>query len=320
MRSSRLASTATKASGLTSAAQRGFIQEIVHNRAYYLMVLPGVALLLVFNYIPYYGLVMAFQRFNPGLGFTRSPFIGLDNYRFLLSLPDISRVVQNTIVISVSKIVLRQIVAIIFAVLLNELRNVIVKRTIQTVSYLPYFLSWVILGGVFITMLSRAGMINRILGSFGVEPIFFLGSNRWFRPTVIVTDVWQDFGFASIVYIAALTSIDPGLYESAVIDGAGRFARIWHITLPGIATTIALLAVLALGRILEANFEQILVLYNAAVYETGDIIDTWIFRYGLQQARYSLATAVGLVKSIVGTTLVFTANYAAKRFANYQVF
>ncbi|MFW5742896.1 MAG: ABC transporter permease [Spirochaetota bacterium] len=304
----------------TSAAGRSFIQEIVYNRPYYLMVIPGVVLLFIFNYVAYYGLVMAFQDFNPGLGFTRSPWIGLENYRFLLSLRDLERVARNTIIISVGKIVFRQLVAIAFAVLLNELRHVFVKRTIQTVSYLPHFLSWVILGGVFITMLSRVGLVNRALGVIGIDPIYFLGSNAWFRPTIIATDVWQDFGFASIVYLAALTSIDPGLYESAVIDGAGRLKQIWYITIPGITTTIFLLAVLSLGQILEAGFEQVLVLYNPAVYETGDIIDTWIYRYGLQQARYSLATAVGLVKSVVGTTLVFASNYAAKRFANYQVF
>ncbi|MFW5789265.1 MAG: ABC transporter permease [Spirochaetota bacterium] len=304
----------------TSAAGRSFIQEIVYNRPYYLLVIPGIALLFIFNYIPYYGLVMAFQDFNPGLGFTRSPWIGLENYRFLLGLRDLERVVRNTIIISVGKIVFRQLAAIIFAVLLNELRNVFVKRTIQTVSYLPHFLSWVILGGVFITMLSRAGLVNRAVMATGLDPIYFLGSNAWFRPTIIATDVWQDFGFSSIVYLAALTSIDPGLYESAVIDGAGRLKQIWYITIPGITTTIFLLAVLSLGQILEAGFEQVLVLYNPAVYETGDIIDTWIYRYGLQQARYSLATAVGLVKSVVGTTLVFASNYAAKRLANYQVF
>lgn len=309
-----------KSKGLTNAANRSFVEEILYNRSYYLMVIPGVALLFVFNYIPYYGLVMAFQDFNPGLGFTRSPFIGLENYRFLLSLPDVGRVVRNTIIISVGKIVFRQLVAIIFAVLLNELRQVVLKRTIQTISYLPHFLSWVILGGVFITMLSRTGLVNRFLGSVGVGPFYFLGSDDWFRFTIIATDVWQDFGFSSIVYLAALTSIDPGLYESAVIDGAGRLKQIWYITIPGIATTIVLLAVLSLGQILEAGFEQILVLYNPAVYETGDIIDTWIYRYGLQQARYSLATAVGLVKSIVGTLLVFTSNFMAKKFANYQVF
>jgi putative aldouronate transport system permease protein len=305
---------------LSNAASRSFAQELIYNRAYYVMALPGIALLFVFNYIPYYGLVMAFQDFNPGLGFLRSPFVGLDNYRFLLSLPDLERVVRNTIIISVGKIVFRQLVAIIFAVLLNELRHVLLKRTIQTVSYLPHFLSWVILGGVFITMLSRSGLVNRALGTLGLGPFYFLGSNDWFRLTIISTDVWQDFGFSSIVYLAALAGIDPGLYESAVIDGAGRLKQIWYITVPGIATTIVLLAVLSLGQILEAGFEQILVLYNAAVYETGDIIDTWIYRYGLQQARYSLATAVGLVKSVVGTILVFSSNYMAKRFANYQVF
>jgi putative aldouronate transport system permease protein len=300
--------------------RRTFLQELSHNRAFYLMVIPGLAFLAVFAYVPMYGLVMAFQRFNPGLGFLRSPFVGLDNYRFLFGLRDVERVVRNTIIIAVSKIVLRQIVAITFAVLLNELRLRGLKRTIQTVSYLPHFLSWVILGGAFVTLLSRTGLVNRMIGSVGIDPIYFLGSDRWFRPTIILLDVWQDFGFSSIVYLAALTSIDPGLYESAVIDGAKRLQQIWYITLPGITTTIVLLAVLSLGSVLEAGFEQILVLYNPAVYETGDIIDTWIYRYGLQQARYSLAAAVGLLKSLVGTILVFTSNSLAKRFANYQVF
>lgn len=284
------------------------------------MAVPGLAFLAVFAYVPMFGLVMAFQRFNPGLGFLRSPLVGLENYRFLFGLRDVGRVVRNTLIISISKIVLRQLVAIAFAVLLNEMRQRFVKRVIQTVSYLPHFLSWVILGGAFVTILSRTGMVNRMLGVAGIDPIYFLGSDRWFRGTIILTDVWQDFGFSSIVYLAALASIDPGLYESAVIDGARRLQQIWYITLPGIATTIVLLAVLSLGAVLEAGFEQILVLYNPAVYETGDIIDTWIYRYGLQQARYSLAAAVGLVKSVVGTVLVFSSNALAKRFANYQVF
>jgi len=300
--------------------RRTVLNELSQNRSYYVMVLPGLALLAVFAYAPMYGLVMAFQKFNPGLGFLRSPFVGFENYRFLLGLRDVERVVRNTIIIAVSKIVLRQLVAITFAVLLNELRLRAVKRTVQTVSYLPHFLSWVILGGAFVTLLSRTGLVNRMIGVVGLDPIYFLGSDRWFRPTMIVLDVWQDFGFSSIVYLAALTSIDPGLYESAVIDGATRLQQIWYITLPGIATTVVLLAVLSLGSVLEAGFEQILVLYNPAVYETGDIIDTWIYRYGLQQARYSLAAAVGLLKSVVGTVLVFASNSLAKRFANYQVF
>ena len=302
------------------AKERSLVKELSRNRSYYLMVLPGLAFLAVFAYAPMYGLVMAFQRFNPGLGFLRSPFVGLENYRFLFSLRDVERVVRNTIVIAVSKIVLRQLVAIAFAVLLNELRHQMLKRTVQTVSYLPHFLSWVILGGAFVTLLSRTGLVNRMIGGLGIDPIYFLGSDRWFRATIIALDVWQDFGFSSIVYLAALTAIDPGLYESAVIDGARRLQQIWYITLPGITTTIVLLGVLSLGSVLEAGFEQILVLYNPAVYETGDIIDTWIYRYGLQQARYSLAAAVGLLKSIVGTVLVFTSNSFAKRFANYQVF
>ncbi len=305
---------------ITQASRRNFLQELQYNNFFYLMIIPGLVFLVIFNYIPMYGLVMAFQRFNPGLGFNRSPWIGLDNYRFLFNLPDMERVIRNTLIISVSKIIIRQVVAIFFAIFLNEVRILVVKRTIQTISYLPHFLSWVILGGVFITLLSRTGPVNQLLGALGMDPIYFFGDNTWFRPTIIATDVWQDFGFSSIVYLAALTGIDPGLYESAVIDGAKRHQMVWHITIPGIRATIVLLAVLSLGSILNAGFDQILVFYNPAVYETGDIIDTWIYRYGLQQARYSLAAAVGLFKSVIGCFLVFLSNYLARRYANYQVF
>ncbi len=305
---------------ITAAGRRTFLQELAYNKLYYLMVLPGLAFLFVYEYIPMYGLVMAFQDFNPGLGFTRSPWIGFDNYRFVFRLPAVSRVFRNTIIISVAKIVFRQIAAITFAVLLNEMRVKLLKRSIQTISYLPHFLSWVILGGAFVSLLSRGGPVNQLISAIGLDPIFFLGSNRWFRFTIVTTDVWQSFGFGSIVYLAALTSIDPGLYESAVIDGANRFQQIMRITLPGIATTIVLLTVLSLGQILSAGFEQILVLYNPAVYETGDVIDTWIYRFGLQQARYSLATAVGLFRSVIGCTLVLISNGLARKYANYQVF
>ncbi|TVR54068.1 MAG: sugar ABC transporter permease [Spirochaetaceae bacterium] len=305
---------------ITAAGRRTFLQELAYNKLYYLMVLPGLAFLFVYEYIPMYGLVMAFQDFNPGLGFTRSPWIGFDNYRFVFRLPAVSRVFRNTIIISVAKIVFRQIAAITFAVLLNEMRVKLLKRSIQTISYLPHFLSWVILGGAFVSLLSRGGPVNQLIAAIGLDPIFFLGSNRWFRFTIVATDVWQSFGFGSIVYLAALTSIDPGLYESAVIDGANRFQQILRITLPGIATTIVLLTVLSLGQILSAGFEQILVLYNPAVYETGDVIDTWIYRFGLQQARYSLATAVGLFRSVIGCTLVLVSNGLARKYADYQVF
>ncbi len=312
--------TSTKTRTITAAGRRSLVQELTYNRLYYLMVLPGIAFLFIYEYIPMYGLVMAFQDFNPGLGFTRSPWVGLENYRFVFQLPAVARVFRNTIIISVAKIVLRQIAAITFAVLLNEMRIRILKRSIQTISYLPHFLSWVILGGAFVSLLSRNGPVNQLISAIGIDPIFFLGSNRWFRPTIIATDVWQTFGFGSIVYLAALTSIDPGLYESAVIDGANRFQQIVRITIPGIATTIVLLTVLSLGQILSAGFEQILVLYNPAVYETGDVIDTWIYRFGLQQARYSLATAVGLFRSVIGCTLVLVSNGLARKYADYQVF
>ena len=285
----------------------------------YVMIVPGVIFVLLFRYYPMYGVVIAFQDFSPAKGFAGSPWIGWENFEFLFSLPEFSRIFSNTLIISISKIVADQLGALILALLLNEARRIFFRRAIQTLIYLPHFLSWIVLGGILLDILSAGGILNQAIGAFGLKPQLWLGSNEWFRGTIISSGFWKNVGFSTIVYLAALTAINPVLHEAAAIDGAGRFRRIWHITLPGIRPTIVLLAALSLGDVLQAGFEQILTLYNPSVYRTGDIIDTYVYRVGLISAQYSLAGAVGLFKSIIGFMLIVVSYWLADRFAGYRI-
>ncbi len=285
----------------------------------YVMIVPGIVFVLLFRYYPMYGVVIAFQDFSPAKGFAASPWVGWENFVFLFSLPEFSRILGNTLVIAVAKIVADQIGAIILALLLNEARVILFRRTIQTLIYLPHFLSWIVLGGILLDILAPHGILNQAIRNFGIESQLFLGSNSWFRGTVITSGFWKNVGFSTIVYLAALTAINPVLHEAAAIDGAGRFRRIWHITLPGIRPTIVLLAALSLGDVLQAGFEQILTLYSPAVYRTGDIIDTYVYRVGLVSAQYSLAGAVGLFKSFIGFFLIVLSYWLADRFAGYRI-
>jgi putative aldouronate transport system permease protein len=286
----------------------------------YVMALPGLVLLILFSYVPAYGILLAFQRFNPGLGVSGSEWVGLDNFKYLLELPEFWRIVSNTFIIAISKTVMLQIAAVLFALMLNEVRSRFFQSTVQTMTYLPHFMSWVILGGLMIDMLATTGLVNRFLGIFGFEDIYFLGSNDTFRPVLVVTYLWQEVGWSAIIYLAALTAIDPVLYEAAAIDGASRFGQIQHIILPGIRTTVLLVAVLGLGNLVDAGFDQVLNLYNPVVYQTGDILDTWIFRSGLMSAQFSLATAVGLIRSVVRLILVAAGFWLANKYTDYRVF
>lgn len=288
---------------------------------FYLMLLPGIAVVFIYQYIPLGGLIMAFQDFDPFLGVFHSPWAGLDNFDYIFSMPDTVNIIFNTFFIAILKIIGGLVVPIVVALMLNEVTVAPVKRTVQTLVYLPHFLSWVILAGVFIDLLSPTeGVVNRLLTGFGVEPIYFLGDAKWFPYTMVLTDVWKEFGFGTIIYLAALTGIDPTLYEAAVVDGAGRFRQTLHITLPGILPTIVLMTVLALGNVLNAGFDQIYNLLSPQVYSTGDIIDTMVYRLGLQQVQYSVATAVGLFKSVISFVLISTSYFLAYKFADYQIF
>jgi putative aldouronate transport system permease protein len=286
---------------------------------YAMLVLPLIQLAL-FRYYPMYGVIVAFQNFNPGLGFTRSPWVGLNNFRYLFANPDFKTVLWNSFFIAVAKLLTLQGVSVGLALALNEVRSMLFKRTMQTVIYLPHFLSWIVLGGILVDLLSANGLVNRSLGQLGLGPFLFLGSNSLFRPVIIATNLWKEAGWATIIYLAALTSIDPGLHEAAAIDGANRWQRIRHINIPGISSVIILIACLNLGSVLQAGFEQILTLYNPVVYRTGDILDTYVYRAGLISARYSLAAAVGLFQSAIGFVLIVVAYRLAARFAGYRIF
>ncbi|WP_391575122.1 ABC transporter permease [Cohnella sp.] len=297
------------------------LRNFLLNKSLHLMVWIGMIFVVVFSYVPMLGIIISFKQYRPVLGFMKSKWVGWDNFSLMLKLPDFYQVVTNTLVIAGLKLTIGFFVPIVFALLLNEVRLMWFKKTVQTFVYLPHFMSWVILGGILTNILSvNGGIVNNLLGWFGIDPIMFLGSNAWFRPVLIVSDIWKEFGFSMIVYLAALAGINPALYEAAVIDGANRWKQTLYVTLPGIVPIMALVATLSLGGILNAGFDQVFNLYNPIVYETGDIIDTYVYRMGLQQTQYSFATAVGLSKSLVSLILMAIAYRLAYKYANYRIF
>ncbi|MBB3069163.1 putative aldouronate transport system permease protein [Paenibacillus baekrokdamisoli] len=287
----------------------------------HLMLIPGIIILLIYCYYPMIGFVVAFQKFIPINGLFGSKWIGLGNFRYLLQMPDIWQVLGNTVFIATMKIVLGLVVPILVAVLLNELKHMLIKRGVQTLIYLPHFLSWVILGGVLVDILSPSeGIINQLLNALGMDSVFFLGSNKWFPAVLIFSDVWKEFGFSTIVFLAAITGINPSLYEAAIVDGANHTKQIWHITLPGMVPIIVLMATLSLGNVLNAGFDQIFNLYSPSVYQSGDILDTLIYRIGLLDAQFGVATAIGLFKSLVSFVLITISYIMAYRLVNYRIF
>lgn len=287
----------------------------------HLMLIPAVILVAIYSYGSMAGISIAFQKFNPAKGLFGSQWVGLSNFKTLFAMPNIWQVVRNTVFISLAKMLGGVVVPVIFALLLNEVRQIGLKRGIQTIVYLPNFLSWVILAGLFRDILSpSSGVVNQVLGSVGIGPIFFLGDKNWFPATMVITDIWKTFGFGSVVYLAALTSIDPSLYESAMIDGAGRWKQTLHITLPGILSIIVLMTVLSMANILNGGFDQIYNLYCPSVYATGDILDTFVFRLGIENAQFALSTAAGVFKSAVSFMFIVASYRLADKFAGYKVF
>ncbi len=289
-------------------------------RSYHLMLLPGVVLLGIFSYAPMVGIIMAFQKFLPAKGIFQSGWVGLQNFEYIFSLPNTWSLFRNTMILACSSIALDIVVPILFAVLLNEVRHVKTKKTIQTAIYLPNFLSWVMLAEIFRQMFALVGPVNNMFATLGIEPVYFLGSNSTFRPFLILSNSWKSFGYSSIIYTASILNIDPSLYEAAHIDGATRLQRIIHITLPGMASVIVLKSTLALGSVLSANFDQVFNLYSAIVYDSGDIIDTYVYRMGILQAQFSISTAVGLLKSVISSFLIVISYVLAKKFAGYRIF
>jgi len=285
---------------------------------YYAMLIPGVVLTFIFCYIPLYGVIIAFEDYNVGLGFS-SPWVGLQNFRYVFNQPTFTRTIWNTLYMSVWKLALGIVVPVTVAILLNEMRSDKLKRFYQTLIYIPNFLSWIIMAGVLMDILSSGGAINLILHALGLPTVDFLGNAKIFPWTMIISDVWKGFGYGTIVYLAALTGIDPTLYESAMLDGANRWQQIRNVTIPLLMPTIVLMTVLSLGSILNAGFDQVYNLYSPAVWESGDIIDTYVYRLGIQQAQYSVGAAVGLFKSVVSAIMVIVSYRLADKLAGYRI-
>jgi len=288
----------------------------------HLMLIPGLTFIFIFGYLPLAGLTVGFQRFIPARGlFGKQEWIGFENFELIFSFPNTWNVIRNTVVIAFGKIVLGLIIPIIVTLLLNELRSNKIKRTIQTIIYFPHFISWIVYSALLLELLSPStGVVNKFIGFFGFEPVFFLGSNKYFQGTMIITDIAKNFGYGTVVYMAAITGIDPNLYEAAEIDGAGRWRQTWHITLPGLQMVIVLMMVLSLGNVLNAGFDQIFNLYNAYVMETADIIDTMMYRLGIDRAMYGPSTAMGLLKSVVSSVFISVSYFIAYKFFDYRIF
>lgn len=281
----------------------------------YLMMIPGVLYYLIYHYAPMAGLIIAFKDYNLMQGIWKSPWVGLHNFREVFSSPDFPMLLKNTLILSIYRILFNMLPDIVLALILNEIRVQWFKRFVQTVTYGPYFLSWIIVYGLTFSFLAPdSGLISTWVRDHWGISLNLLTDKEWFRPILLLTDIWKNTGFGAIIYLAALATINQELYEAAVVDGAGRWRQLWHITLPGIREVFLMLLILRIGHILDAGFEQVYIFLNARVYEVGDIVDTWVFRRGIENLDFSTASTVGLFKSLVGFILVVIANKLAKRF------
>lgn len=287
----------------------------------YLLILPAALLLFVFHYLPIYGIVISFQDFSPFKGVLNSNWVGLKNFEHFLADSNFWRVFKNTIIINLLQIIIGFPIPVMFAIFLNELWSNRFKKVVQTVSYLPHFVSWVVAASIITSALSpSSGLINKFLeGAFGIEPIYFLAKEEYFRVIIVISNVWKELGMQSVYYIAALASIDTELYEAAKMDGAGKIKQTIHITLPGLRSIIIVLLVLKIGRMVTIGFEQIFLLYNPLVYDVGDVISTYTYRLGIEQTRYSLTSAIGVTQSVVNFILVYAANKAARKIAGWSL-
>lgn len=304
-----------------SARARRTAKAVWRQRWLYLLMSPTLIYFVVFKYGPLWNAQIAFKDFKPLLGVWDSPWVGFKHFEAFVNSFYFDQLIVNTIFFSTAKLVLGLPVAVILAIALHESLMRRFRTIVQTVVYLPHFLSWVIMFGVLLMLLSpNNGLINKVIEALGGEPIAFLTSPQWFRPVVILSEIWKETGWSTIIYLAALLGISPHLYEAATVDGANHLQRIRHISIPGILPVIVLVTLLRLGHILDAGFNQIFVLYSVPVYSVGDIIDTWVYRQGILQFQFSLATAVGIFKGVIGLALILVANKVAKRVTSQGLF
>ncbi|XEC93006.1 ABC transporter permease [Paenibacillus tarimensis] len=304
-----------KSTGTWSENVKQTWRDYVKNRYLFLMLFPVLIWYAIFAYGPMYGVQLAFKDFYVKDGIWGSPWVGLKHFEYLFTAsPQFPQIMKNTIIISFYHIIFGFPAPIILALLFNEIRFSFFKKVAQTISYLPHFLSWIVISGILITLLSPStGVVNYILEIFGIDPIYFLGTEKYFRLTLITSAIWKEVGWGTIIFLAALAGVDSQMYEAAVIDGANRWKQTIYITLPALMPVIAILLILRVGGVLDAGFDQIFNLYSPAVYGVADILDTYVYRIGLQEFQFSLTTAVGLFKNVIGLMLVLTANYIIKK-------
>jgi putative aldouronate transport system permease protein len=305
-----------------SVLKRPFGKTLIQQKYLLLMMVPGIVYLLVICYGPMYGVIIAFQNYNPGKGFMGSPWAGLKYFRELATDPFFFNALRNTLLISLLKLVIGFPVPIVFAILLNEVKSLGYKRVVQTVSYMPYFLSWAFVASFLLSLLSDSGSVNALLRAVGLAhaPITFVGKPLPFVTVILFSDIWKNFGFSSIIYLAVLTSVDPQLYEAAIMDGANRWKRILHISLPSIKPTVVILLILNISGIINANFEQFFLLQNPLVMDWARVINVYTYEIGFQKARFSYGTAVGLFTSLTSMLLLVIANAASRRIAGESIY
>ncbi|UQZ33348.1 protein lplB [Paenibacillus sp. PK3_47] len=291
------------------------------NKLLYIMLVPGVLYFLIFKYLPMYGLVISFQDYKPYQGILGSDWVGLEQFRRLFSEPDFLNILSNTLILFAMNILIYFPVPIILALMLNELRGSFFKRTFQTLIYLPHFMSWVIVVSItFVMVTMDGGIINELLTVFGFEKVNFLLNPGWFRPLYIIQVIWREAGWGTIIYLAAIAAVDPGLYEAARMDGAGRLRQVWHITLPAIRSVIITLLILKIGSVLDLGFEHVYLMLNSMNRGVAEIIDTYVYTAGMQQGQFSYSTAIGFFKSIVGLIMVMAVNRLSKKMGEEGVY
>ncbi|WP_156889729.1 ABC transporter permease [Paenibacillus harenae] len=295
-------------------------KDFAKNKLIYMMLSPAILYFLIFHYGPMYGMQIAFKDYTVHLGFWGSPWAGLDNFKEFFSSYYFGRILKNTILLSLYSLIFAFPAGIILALLLNEIRSSWFKRSVQTITYMPHFISLVVVVGIMFDFLARDGLVNHMLTSmFGIEPIAFMREAGWFRILYIGSGIWQNIGWSSIIFLASIASIDPSIYEAAKIDGAGRWKQTWHVTLPGIAPTIIILLILNIGQLLSVGNEKILLMYNPITYETADVIGTYTYRKGILETDYSYAAAVGMFNAIISFTLLVVANGVSRKTSETKI-
>ncbi len=310
-----MAARAVNTQGAEDVARR-----ISKYKMLYVMLLPAVVFLIIFNYIPMYGATIAFKDFWMTKGILGSPWVGFEHFERLFATDKFWQVFRNTIEINLLRLLFGFPAPIVLAILLNEVRHKLFKRSIQTIVYLPHFISWVTIAGIIFSLLSNEGLVNKIITAFGGESVNFLTSNAMFRPLLVLSGIWKEAGWGTIIFLAALAGVNPDLYEAATVDGANRFKQIVHITLPSLLPVISILLILNFGSMMNGGFDQVFNLYNTMVYESGDVIDTYVYRIGLTQGKYSMATAIGLFLNIINFLLLILVNQTAKRMSGQGIY